>query len=80
MIVKNILIQALSTIVFYSISYHASTKSMWDALQTIYEGTKDIKDSKINMFIEEFELFRMEPREYVDSMQIRFPPFNQQTA
>lgn len=33
---------------------------------------ENVKDSKINMFIEEFELFHIEPREFVDSMQTRF--------
>lgn len=45
---------------------------MWDALQTLYKNTYDVKDSKINMFIEEFELFCMEPEEFVDTMQARF--------
>lgn len=41
---------------------------MWDPLQSLYEGKKEIKDSKINMFIEEFELFFMESGESVDFM------------
>lgn len=45
---------------------------MWNALQTIYDGTEDVKDSKINILIEEFKLFHMEPEESVGSMQTRF--------
>lgn len=55
----------------YWISHHTSVEGMWDALQTLYERMKDVKDSKINI-IEEFEIFRMEPGESVDSMQTRF--------
>lgn len=51
---------------------------MWDALQTLYEGREGVKDSKINIFIEEFELFRIEPRESIDFMHTS--PFNQQTT
>lgn len=69
--VRNILI-TLSAKVLYSILHHKSAKGMWDALQTLYEGTDDAKDSKINMLAEEFELFCMEPREFVDSIQTRF--------
>ncbi|XP_050874924.1 uncharacterized protein LOC127078519 [Lathyrus oleraceus] len=69
---KNIIILAISAKAFYSISHHTSTKGIWDALQTLYEGTKGVKDSKINMFTEEFKLFRTKPGEFVDSMQTRF--------
>lgn len=70
--VRNIIILGVSDKVFYSISHHTSAKRMWDALPTLYEGTRDIKDSKINMFTKEFELFRMEPGESMGSMQTRF--------
>lgn len=45
---------------------------MWDTLETLYEGTGEVKDSKINMLTEEFELFHTEPGESVDPMQTRF--------
>lgn len=31
-----------------------SVKGMWDALQTLYEEKKDVGDSQVIMFIEEF--------------------------
>lgn len=65
---RNILISALSVKVLSSISHHMSAKGMQDAFQTLFEGIYDIKDSKINMFIEEFEIFLMELGEFVDSM------------
>lgn len=45
---------------------------MWVALQTLYGGTNNVKDYKINMFIEQFELFCMEAGEPMDSIQTRF--------
>lgn len=68
----NILIPVLSVEVFYSISHYTSSKGMWDNLQTLYEGKNNVKDSKINMFTKNFELFFMESGESVDSMQTRF--------
>lgn len=47
---------------------YKSKKDMWDSFQTRFEGAEDVKDSKINMLIEEFELFCMEPKESVESM------------
>jgi hypothetical protein len=32
---------------------------MWDALETLYEGTKDVKQSKINALTQQYELFDM---------------------
>lgn len=69
---STILISALSAKVFYSISNHISAKGMWNSLQTIYEGTYDVKDYKFNMFTEEFKIFCMEPGESMDFMQTRF--------
>ena len=45
---------------------------MWNTSQVLYEGTKDVKDFKINTMIEEYELFCMEPGVTVESMQSRF--------
>lgn len=45
---------------------------MWNALQVLYEEIVDVKDSKINMLIYEFDLFCIEPREFVESMQTHF--------
>lgn len=70
--IMSILIFALSVKVLYTISHHKSIKAMWDALQTLYEGTKDIEDSKINMVIYEFKVFLMELGEFVESIQTRF--------
>lgn len=50
---RNILISALNDKLLYSVSHHTSVIGIWVALQTLYEGTEDVKDSKINMFIEE---------------------------
>jgi len=45
---------------------------MWDNLETLYEGTEDVKQSKINTLIQQYKLFRMEDDESISSMQMRF--------
>lgn len=69
---RNILISTLSSNVYYSISHHKSIQTLWNTLQVLYEGIEDIKDSKINMLTEEYELFHMEAREFLESMYTRF--------
>lgn len=72
---ENLLISILSAKVLYSISHYTSAKGMWDTLQILYEKTNDIKDSKVNMFIEEFKLLCIESKKFVNSMQTRFQFF-----
>jgi len=43
---------------------------MWDALETLHEGTDDVKQSKIDTLVQQYELFRMEDGEIISSMQI----------
>lgn len=54
------------------ISHCKTTQAIWNALRVLYEGTKDVKKSKINTLTKEFELFHVEPGEIVASMQMRF--------
>lgn len=61
----------LSAKVHYSISHHKTTQSMWNALQMLHEDT-NVKESRIKMLTEEYELFRMELGEVVESMHTCF--------
>lgn len=45
---------------------------MSNDIQVLYEGTKYIKESKINNMIDEYKLLLMELSETVESMQIHF--------
>ncbi|KAL5184557.1 hypothetical protein HKD37_17G048251 [Glycine soja] len=45
---------------------------MWDRLQLTHEGTTDVKRSRINTLTHEYELFRMNTNENIQSMQKRF--------
>ncbi|KAL5179614.1 hypothetical protein HKD37_01G000889 [Glycine soja] len=45
---------------------------MWDTLQLTHEGITDVKRSRINIVTHEYELFRMNTNENIQSMQKRF--------
>ncbi|KAK2422340.1 gag-protease polyprotein [Trifolium repens] len=69
---QNILISSLGIDQFYHVSHCQSAKEMWDTLVTHFEGTNDVKISKINTLTQEFELFHMLYGESIEDMQQRF--------
>ena len=40
---------------FHKISHMDTTKEVWDILQTTYEGTKNVKDAKLEMLTNRFK-------------------------
>ncbi|KAK2451034.1 hypothetical protein QL285_010121 [Trifolium repens] len=69
---QNILISSLGIEQFYHVSHCSSAKEMWDTLVTHFEGTNEVKISKINTLTQEFELFHMQDGETIADMQQRF--------
>jgi cell division protein FtsB len=49
-----------------------SAKEIWDKLEVTYEGTNQVKESKMNMLIHEYELFVMKKDENISEMSTRF--------
>ena len=70
--VMNILYCALDVNEFNRISVCTSAKEIWDRLEVTYEGTNQVKDSKINMLVHKYELFKMESNENIYAMFTRF--------
>ncbi|XP_070020634.1 uncharacterized protein [Nicotiana sylvestris] len=54
------------------ISACQSAKEIWESLQTAYEGTTQVKQSKIDMLITEYEVSRMKDDESIQDMHTRF--------
>ncbi|MQL86307.1 hypothetical protein Taro_018837 [Colocasia esculenta] len=50
----------------------SSTKGMWDNLKLIYEGTSEVKETKANILVSKYELFRMKLEETIFEMFARF--------
>ena len=59
----NALFNAVTNKQFKKISSTETTKEAWTILQTTYEGTKDVKDSKLQRLTTSFEEIKMEENE-----------------
>ena len=53
----NLLYCALSVSEFNRISTYTLVKKIWDRLEVIHEGTNQVKESKINILVQKYELF-----------------------
>ena len=62
----NVLFSAITNEEFKKISSTETTKEAWTILQTNYEGTKAIKDSKLQRLTTSFEEIKMEDDEQFD--------------
>jgi len=68
----NILISYIGVNEYHSVSHCKTSKDMWDALETLHEGTNEVKQSKVNTLVQQYELFCMKDGETISSMQMRF--------
>ncbi|GAV88314.1 UBN2 domain-containing protein, partial [Cephalotus follicularis] len=65
---KHVLFCAVGPNEFNRISSCDSAKEMWDLLEITYEGTNQVKESKISMLVHEYELFVMHDNECISDM------------
>ena len=63
---------ALSADDFNRVSICKISKDIWDKLVVTYEGTSQVKQSKIDILMREYELFKMQPEENIREMFRRF--------
>src|SRR5215471_8921865 len=68
----NTLICALSPEEFNRVSTFKTSKEMWDKLQVTHEGTNQVKETKINILIHDYELFSIKENETIKEMYTRF--------
>jgi hypothetical protein len=54
---RNILISALGINEYNSVSHCKTAKAMWEAFEILHEGIEDVKQSKIDTLIQQYELF-----------------------
>ena len=64
----NIMQCAIHPNKFSRISTCSSAKEMWDKLELIYEGTSKVKETKVNLLITEYEMFKMKSDESISKM------------
>ena len=65
--VLNAIFCGVSPNEFYQISHFTIAKEAWQILETTYEGTKKVKDTKLQMLTIRFEELRMCENESFDS-------------
>ena len=63
----NAIFYSVSTDEFHRISHVKTAKEAWTILETTYEGTKKVKDTKLQMLITRFEEVKMSNDELFDS-------------
>ena len=59
---------ALDAQEFNRISSCISAKEIWDKLEVTYEGTNQVKETKISMLVHKYEWFQMEQNESIACM------------
>ncbi|GAV89255.1 UBN2 domain-containing protein, partial [Cephalotus follicularis] len=69
---KHVLFCAVGPNEFNRISSCDTAKQMWDLLEITYEGTNQVKESKISILVHEYELFMMYENESISDMFSRF--------
>ena len=62
----GILINDLTQIEFYKVINITCAKNLWGYLEVTHEGTNQVKKSKINMLVTDFETFFMKSNEAID--------------
>ena len=68
----NTLICALCLKEFNQVLTCKTAKEMWDKLKVTHEGINQVKETKINILVHEYELFTMEKNETIKDMYTRF--------
>ena len=67
----NILQCAIHPMELLRISTCRLAKEMWDKLELIYKGMSKVKETKANLLITEYEMFRMKNDESISDMFTR---------
>ena len=62
----SILQQAIGEAEYNRISRCSSAKEIWDTLELAYEGTREVKRSKIDLLMSKYELFAMNKGEKIN--------------
>src|ERR1044072_8673265 len=69
---RTILLNAISYAEYEKITDKETAKSIFDSLHMTHEGNSQVKETKALALIQKYEAFRMEEKEYVETMFSRF--------
>ncbi|XP_074266866.1 uncharacterized protein LOC141590156 [Silene latifolia] len=68
----TLLQNGISLTEFDRFSSCTSAKEIWDSLELAYEGTSLVRKHRVDLLIQQYELFSMEKDESINSMSTRF--------
>jgi hypothetical protein len=68
----NALFCALSPTEYNRVCTCRTAKEIWDKLEVTHEGTENVKESKVDILNQEFELFTMKDNETIKQMYSRY--------
>ncbi|GMI70998.1 hypothetical protein HRI_000769100 [Hibiscus trionum] len=68
----HILFCAFGPSIYEKMSSCESAMEVWDKLEVTYEGTNEVKETKIGLLTLEYENFKMDPEENIEKMFDRF--------
>ena len=71
---EMVLTSALAEKEYKRVNNCKSAQEMWNKLVVTYEGTTDIKDSRMDTLIQEYENFKLQDGENIIDMETRFTP------
>ena len=67
-----ILVCAMDRNEYNRISQYKTTKKVWRILEITHEGTNQVKDSKVKILENDYEMFKMKPNKSIVEMFTRF--------
>ncbi|KAK2986253.1 hypothetical protein RJ640_021822 [Escallonia rubra] len=69
---KNIISCGLDMNQYNRVSACETAKEMWRLLEVTHKGTNQVKETKINMLVQQYEAFKMKEHESINEMYSRF--------
>ncbi|KAK2967947.1 hypothetical protein RJ640_026374 [Escallonia rubra] len=69
---KNIISFGLDMNEYNCVSACETTREIWRLLEVTHEGTNQVKKTKINMLVQQYEAFKMKEHESIDEMYSKF--------
>ncbi|KAK2980523.1 hypothetical protein RJ640_027082 [Escallonia rubra] len=69
---KNIISSGLDMNEYNRVSACETAKEMWRLLEVTHEGTKQVKETKINMLVQQYEAFKVKEHEFINEMYSMF--------
>jgi hypothetical protein len=68
---KNAVLNGLSDTIFTKVAPCKSSKEIWDKIQNIYEGDTEVKETKLQTYIGQFEQLKMKEDENIAAYFLR---------